>query len=279
MVEQKQTQAFEERFQFKLFVNDHIVCQRYFKINKFNEESLSSTGFKDIIDLCARMIDEDLKSKTRVYLGITAPIVMKNIEQMTKYLDTVRPNWVGKTNYTYWDDLEIGSTFYISEEKRELVWDGKQFNETRQLPDLNCLTIPIDDEENPTTFKFVFLDDDKEIMSKIWSGNYYPKFVRHDVDLSNKRRGKTEEGEVVKNFDSGLRNAMTMGKGDLVYTMIKLICEYCSSSKKEYETTVKYGDNIYYFEPKDRVNEFEYWVGRKYCDERHKSNIRYVSGE
>ena len=31
-------EAYKERFQFLLWVNDNIICQRYFKINGFNND-------------------------------------------------------------------------------------------------------------------------------------------------------------------------------------------------------------------------------------------------
>lgn len=33
----------EERFEFVFYVNNNIICQRFFQINNFNEESLNST--------------------------------------------------------------------------------------------------------------------------------------------------------------------------------------------------------------------------------------------
>ena len=31
--------AYKEKFQFQVWVNDNIICQRYFKIAKFNNDS------------------------------------------------------------------------------------------------------------------------------------------------------------------------------------------------------------------------------------------------
>jgi len=57
----------EERFEFTLFVNDNIICKRNFKINDFIEHSMESAEFKNTVDNIVRMIDDDLKSKSRVY--------------------------------------------------------------------------------------------------------------------------------------------------------------------------------------------------------------------
>ena len=57
----------EERFEFALYVNDNIICKRNFKINDFIEHSMESVEFKEKVDEIVNMIDEDLKSKSRVY--------------------------------------------------------------------------------------------------------------------------------------------------------------------------------------------------------------------
>lgn len=57
----------EERFEFALFVNNNLVCKRNFKITNYIEESMQSLDFKDTIDEIVTMIDNDLKSKSRVY--------------------------------------------------------------------------------------------------------------------------------------------------------------------------------------------------------------------
>lgn len=57
----------EERFEFALYVNNNIICKRNFKINDFIEHSMESMEFKDKVDEIVNMIDNDLKSKSRVY--------------------------------------------------------------------------------------------------------------------------------------------------------------------------------------------------------------------
>lgn len=82
----------QERFQFVLSVNDNIICQRYFKINGFNEDSLNSLELKETVDeittgiissiplqgmdkcltgMDKGLINSDLVSKSRVYLWYT----------------------------------------------------------------------------------------------------------------------------------------------------------------------------------------------------------------
>lgn len=57
----------EERFEFALFVNNNLVCKRNFKMRNFIEGSMQSENFKHVADDIVNMIDDDLKSKSRVY--------------------------------------------------------------------------------------------------------------------------------------------------------------------------------------------------------------------
>ena len=40
----------EQRFEFVLYINKHIICQRYFSIRDYNEQSLNSLEIKALID-------------------------------------------------------------------------------------------------------------------------------------------------------------------------------------------------------------------------------------
>ena len=67
---EKQVKDYKERFEFKLTVGNNIIIQRYFKINNFNPRSLKSFELADAIRNCAKIIDNELKSKTQTYLEI-----------------------------------------------------------------------------------------------------------------------------------------------------------------------------------------------------------------
>lgn len=68
----------EQRFEFVLYINDHIICQRYFNIRDYNEESLKSYELKELMDNIAGMnidnfgklgiIPKYLKNKSIDYL-------------------------------------------------------------------------------------------------------------------------------------------------------------------------------------------------------------------
>lgn len=58
----------EERFEFTLYVNDNIICKRNFRIFNYIENSMNTLDFKETVDGIVNMINQDLQSKTRVYL-------------------------------------------------------------------------------------------------------------------------------------------------------------------------------------------------------------------
>lgn len=64
----------EQRFEFVLYINKHIVCQRYFNIRDYNEKSIKSLEIKELMDRLVGMngrlglIPSRLKSKSIDYL-------------------------------------------------------------------------------------------------------------------------------------------------------------------------------------------------------------------
>lgn len=100
----------EERFEFALFVNNNLICKRNFKINNYIDGSMQSSDFKLKVDEIVRSIDDDLKSKSRVY------------------------NW-------FYDDIdeallepwECTFKFVITDNKKEVIskiWDGYAYPKT-----------------------------------------------------------------------------------------------------------------------------------------------------
>ena len=66
-MEVKEKDYKEERFEFTLFVNDNIICKRNFRIFNFIEGSMNTLEFKETVDSVVKLIDDDLKSKSRVF--------------------------------------------------------------------------------------------------------------------------------------------------------------------------------------------------------------------
>lgn len=174
----------EERFEFALYVNDNVICKRNFRINNFIEGSMNSVEFKNTIDEIINMVDDDLKSKSRVY------------------------------------------TWYFFDEK---------------MPDEEFVNPLIEPWE--CTFKFVVLDNKREVFSKIWDGRGYPKSVREKVDLTNKfvkivgRDGKITSYEKEKYFEMNedklshdlyVLRSQIIDKSDVLLGITRKICDICS---------------------------------------------------
>lgn len=49
----------DQRFEFVLYINDHIICQRYFNIRDYNEDVLKSYDIKELMDNIAGMNNDD----------------------------------------------------------------------------------------------------------------------------------------------------------------------------------------------------------------------------
>lgn len=55
-------------YEFYLYINENIVCQRFFQMKGYNEKVLKSLELKELIDKVAEIVQKDLENKTRDYL-------------------------------------------------------------------------------------------------------------------------------------------------------------------------------------------------------------------
>ena len=109
------------------------------------------------------------------------------------------------------------------------------------------------------TFKIVISDNKRDVITKIWDGYAYPKYIREKVDLSNKnvkvmnREGQTfsyekesffkaNEGRL--SFEHEVLKGMIIDKPDVLLQITKKICEVCSPSREEIKENG-------YFDPKE----------------------------
>ena len=233
MVENKKqfvNRDFKERFEFKLTIGDNIICQRYFKINNFNEQSVRSFELMDTIRNVVTTIDNELKSKTVDYLEIFAPMYFNSVDEMHKYFEN--PNNRAR--------MSLGQGIVVKGEKSDFCWSDK--DEPKQLGfkfDDGELSNALS-EEDAVTYKFAFLVDGREVCASTWDG-IYPKFIRNAIDLSNKK-GKAD----YENFEEYLNYRICLNRSDLVYTIIKDICSVCCLQGNNcYTLTTKYGDTVY----------------------------------
>jgi hypothetical protein len=181
----------EERFEFTVYVNDNIICKRNFRIFNFIENSMNTLEFKNKVDEIVKLIDDDLKAKSRVY------------------------TW-----------------YYYNPKYPD---ENEEFN-TKLIEPWAC------------TFKIVISDNKRDVITRIWDGYAYPKYIRDKVDLSNKnvkvttKDGqtfsyekenffKTNEGRL--SFEHEVLKRMIIDKPDVLLQITKKICEACSPTREE----------------------------------------------
>lgn len=230
-------------YSFELRINDYIVCQRYFKINRFKNVSLYSTELTDTVRYCAYLIHQDLLSKTRLYNEYTAPQIFESKEQMNEWLwwnerrnlsldEIAHELGVDKSEVTDRKfSFRISPYSYVILEDCEDVffWDGekmepftKYFNRADYLPSTLASNY-----ETPCTLKFSFLVNDVEVCSTIWDGNQYPRFIRTNIDLSSSKN-KYRQGENFSPFEAATVDILNSQHKDLIPSIVYELCTTCS---------------------------------------------------
>lgn len=213
-------ESYKERFQFILSLNENIICQRYFRINGFNNDSLESYELRETIDEIVGIIRQDLESKSRVYQWFTRNTPLK----LTGFGKTCEEIIEKTSTATYLEYPENTIDYYVDTERPK----------------------PYE-----YTFKFAFLMDNKPVYEEIWDGGDYPKYVRNSVDLTNSNHLYKDKDPMLLHFNVAVVRAMTIDKTDLIYTIIRKICDVTSSTYTEkygvYTKKEKYGDKKYRF--------------------------------
>lgn len=147
----------EERFEFALYVNDNLICKRNFRINNYIDDSMSTMDFKESMDGICKMIDEDLKSKSRVYTWY--------------YYDEENPDdeFVLPT-LSPWEST---FKFVVTDNKKEVytkIWDGYGYPKAiREKVDIANKTVKI------TTKDGSVYSYDKEAYFKEYEGRLSPE--------------------------------------------------------------------------------------------------------
>ena len=162
--------GYKEKFQFQVWVNDNIICQRYFKIARFNSDSLYSAELQDALESCVSLLKDDLISKSRVYLWYT----QENTTQLTGFktvdYNALYESMIGNHDYSKNKELIVdkatGKTVNLNAEYVEYV--PKPWNEENEFVEpWGCV------------FTFKFLVDDNVVFQESWDGSQYPKYVRN----------------------------------------------------------------------------------------------------
>ena len=225
-IEKKAPEDYKEPYEFRLLLGDNIICQRYFRINNFNPLSLGSVELTNTVRACAQLIDDDLKSKSRVYAWHMAPLVFKNADEMWKWF----------ANPEYVKGVRIGETVVLRDEaKTEYFWNGEKLVECEKKIDDGTFTSDLTDRDT-LTYEFAFYVNDKKVISTTFDG-VYPYFIRRNIDLSNSR-GKFEGDDVSRlGFESYILNCLVADHPDLIKKIVKEICYVCSVVENDYYTT------------------------------------------
>jgi hypothetical protein len=189
----------------------------------------------DTIRGCAEMIDNDLKSKSLIYLEIFAPRIFKTMDEFEKYIESEKNR----------DSLIRGEGVVIRDEKdHDFAWNGvdKLVPLTFKFED-GEFSEPLTDDDY-VTYKFAFLDYGREVCSTTWVG-VYPRFVRNSIDLSNKR-GRLDADEIYRvGFEQYILYKLVEGRSDLVWKLVKEICYTCSDSDDSaYTISEEYRDEV-----------------------------------
>lgn len=225
-IEKKGPSDYIEPFEFRLLIGDSIICQRYFRINNFNPNSLTSMELINTIRACAQMINEDLKSKSRIYTWYMAPLVFENEEEMVEWF----ANPINASRLSQYENITLRDT------TTEFIWDGEQLIKCEKQSEDTTFTAPLT-ERDILTYEFAFFVNGKKVVSSIFEG-IYPHFIRRNIDLSN-LRGKFEGEDITRlGAESYLLNRLVCDRPDLIKKIVRDICYVCAVSDNNYYTQV-----------------------------------------
>ena len=216
-----------ERFQFVLSMNDFIICQRYFKIGGFKDRSVESTDLLAAGNKCVEMIKDDLKWKTATYMKYSAPLIYASKEEMD--------NSLAKQ-----EKKAIDPEFILIRDTEEMfVWDGEtltpyegRFNKSDYLTK----------DEDTLPLKFEFLVDNRPVYSELIDMSPYPRFVRNNIDLSNKKIYYRSR-ESMSGYDYNMLCLITKDRNDIIFPIICELANVCSfRDSDDYRTVLT--DNV-----------------------------------
>lgn len=233
-------EAFKERFQFILYSNDNIVCQRYFRISGYNNDAVGSVELFDALEKCVALIKEDLWKKSFAY----QTIINNNPLKATGFVNEV----VEVKDPKIWnpDLLLLG----VNSNETVRLSDGRIIEKQFISPSSDSDATYGDDEElKPwdVTFKFEFRVDDRPVYDRIWDGTVYPKHVRNSVDLSN-AGSDADPTKIYLNSIDGVLQYIKIGRPNLIYLIIKQIISVMSGGHYDYEANKFISDKEYTYE-------------------------------
>jgi hypothetical protein len=233
--------AFKERFQFILSSNGNIICQRYFRINGYNNDSLGTVDLYQALEECVDMIKEDLNYKSFVYQTLIndEPIKLTGfVNEPASFSDLCNiASSMVEGEITLSDGTTIEKEYmHYSSKADDIYGDSEELN-------------PWD-----VTFKFEFRVDDRPVFERIWDGTVYPKHIRNSVDLSNTGSNNDPKSVFVNSID-GVLSYTKLGRPNLVYLIIRKIISVMSGGfdkQDRYTNTITIGDKEYEYYAYDK---------------------------
>lgn len=77
----------EQRFEFILYINNHIICQRYFSIKDYNEKSTRSLELKELMDRIVGINNDEYN-----HMGIIPNhLKKKSVDYLYKFYNPYNP--------------------------------------------------------------------------------------------------------------------------------------------------------------------------------------------
>ena len=231
MVEKTMEDPRKERFEFVFSVNGNIICQRYFRINGFNERSSGSVQLTEALWDCQRAIHNDLVEKTKIFLDLTSPQIFENREEMEK--------WVKEQPFK----LDVPYFVILRNEDATFVWNGEEMKPYNKP--FNRWDYVGEKNPSPSVFKLAFIDNGEEIRSVSWDGNVYPKFIRTNIDISNSKNKYEAEGNFSP-YEAMIVNEFIKYREDIIPYIMKTLTSACvGGENRRFFSKVRYGGKEY----------------------------------
>lgn len=231
MVEKTFEDPWKERFEFVFSMNGNIICQRYFRINGFQEKSLGSVQLTEALWECQRAIHRDLAEKSKIYLELTAPQVFEDRAQMEA--------WVKNPTFK----LDVPSYVVLRNEDATFVWNGIEMKPYEKV--FNRWDYVGEKAEAPSVLKLAFLVDGEEVRSVCWDGNVYPRFVRTNIDISNSKNKYELEGSFDP-YSAAIVNQFIKYRSELISYIMRTLTSACvGGENRRFFSRVRYGEKEY----------------------------------
>lgn len=216
------------RFQFCLYMNDNIVCQRFFDVGEnLQKEAFNSVNLQKCMKSCVKLIQEDLADKTRQYLEITSKRKLKlsgfitdeEAQDPTNLLLSLDENIVGEVTLTngrkIWKEyMETDYELKDSKDEKSELRVVLKFGDTILYDSIRLENTHLDSVKTPRT-----LD---------WDGNQYPRLVRNNINLSNESPFYDNSKELL-NINNYILHNLTKGRSNLINIILYKISNVLSN--------------------------------------------------